>query len=255
MRLSRSWVAVATVLLMSACGGGSTAPPSPPGLPPDPPPVAVPEPSASAPSARPQLTWTYTFLTGRQGSVGWTVKVPMFAGPAVSAVVNRRVRASAQSAIKVAVAEGRDDQGERRTLSGEGEVAVNDGRTVQVRLSFTDNLAGTAHPIYSVATTALQAATGAPLTLDTVFTDKRAALRTLKPLILRAARAAGEEVSEPAGLAPRDVNWAAWQTSAFGMSFDFQDYQLGGHGLRRYTVPWIDVRPLLHPEARTLLEP
>ena len=38
------------------------------------------------------------------------------------------------------------------------------------------------------------------------------------------------------------------------MSFDFQDYQLGGHGLRRYTVPWIDVRPLLRPEARELLD-
>ena len=131
---------------------------------------------------------------------------------------------------------------------------MNDGRTVQVRLSFADGLAGTAHPIYSVSTTVLRADTAAPLTLDTVFTDKRAALRRLKPLILRAAKAAGEEVTEPVGLAPKDGNWAAWQTSAFGMSFDFEDYQLGGHGLRRYIIPWIDVRPLLRPEARKLLD-
>ena len=244
----RAWAAAATVLLVSACGGAPTAE----GPASSPPPVGRPEPSPT-PSARPPLTWTYTFLTGRQGSVRWKVKVPMFAGSPVAKPVNRRVRASAQSAIQVAVAEGRDDQGERRTLTGEGEVTVNDGRTVQVRISYSDNLAGTAHPILSVRTTALRAESGTPLTLDTVFTDKRAAMRTLKPLILRAAQAAGEDVTEPSGLAARDVNWSAWQTSAFGMSFDFQDYQLGGHGLRRYTVPWIDVRPLLRPDARELL--
>jgi hypothetical protein len=39
------------------------------------------------------------------------------------------------------------------------------------------------------------------------------------------------------------------------MRFSFQDYQLGGHGVRRYTVPWRTVRPLLSDEGTGLLDP
>ena len=139
----RAGVAAAAVLLVSACGGDrlQRAPA------PSPPPVARPraEPVDSAEPAAADLDLHLPDRPPGQRSLedqGSEVCGARRSRPPV----NRRVRASAQSAIKVAVAEGRDDQGERRTLTGEGEVTVNDGRTVQVRVSFSDNLRGDGSP-------------------------------------------------------------------------------------------------------------
>jgi hypothetical protein len=73
--------------------------------------------------------------------------------------------------------------------------------------------------------------------------------------VKRIAAKAGQPVTEPDGLAPRAENWAAWQSTRKGFQVHFQDYQLGGHGLRSYTVPWKAVTPLLSAKAKALLAP
>lgn len=40
-----------------------------------------------------------------------------------------------------------------------------------------------------------------------------------------------------------------------GMTFQFGDYQLGGHGLRAYTVPWSQARLVLSEHGENLLGP
>src|SRR6476620_3373386 len=92
--------------------------------------------SPSAPSSTAPLTVTQTDLTGRSGSASWRVRIPVFAGSDAVAEINRRVRAKAQDAIAAARQEAKDDNGEHRTLTGENVVTTNDGRTVQVAMSF-----------------------------------------------------------------------------------------------------------------------
>ena len=134
-------------------------------------------------------------------------------------------------------------------------MTTNDGRTVQVACSFTDNLAGTAHPTYAVSTTVVTSLAGDPVVLADVFLDEQAAFTALARDVTRIAKAKDEQVTDPSGLAPKEKNWAAWQTTSLGMGFSFQDYQLGGHGLRAYTVPWATVRPLMSDSAKALLAP
>ncbi|MBF5081138.1 hypothetical protein [Quadrisphaera sp. INWT6] len=59
--------------------------------------------------------------------------------------------------------------------------------------------------------------------------------------------AEGTGVSETSGLASTTDDWAAWQTTADAVEFEFQDDQLDGHGLRSCTVPWSEVTPHLTP--------
>ncbi|MET1007854.1 MAG: hypothetical protein ABWX96_20050 [Propionibacteriaceae bacterium] len=178
----------------------------------------------------------------------------MFKG-AAAAEINRRVRASADDRISLAKLQARHDGGDKRSLDGSSTVTQNDGRTVQVAIVFVNYLAGTAHPDDWVNTTAVRTTSGRPVTLDQVFPDERAAYQKLAPVIRRLAKAQRQPVTESDGLDPQRANWAAWQTTRAGMIFYFQDYQLGGHGLRAYTVPWSVVRPLMSTSARKLLAP
>jgi hypothetical protein len=194
-------------------------------------------------------------LKGRRGSVRWDLAVPQFSGASSAAAVNRHVRASAQDAIDRAVAESRHDGGAERTVGGKGQVSTSDRRTVQVELSWADYLAGTAHPSDYVATTVVTTDAGKPVLLGEVLGDERSALVTLGRAVRSLAARKGEDVTEPDGLAPRARNFANWQTTRSGMRFTFGDYQLGGHGLRSYTVPWKTVRPLLSAYGTGLLDP
>jgi hypothetical protein len=189
-------------------------------------------------------------LKGRDHTLDYDVAIPVFSG-AGSAAVNARVVASARSTIAAAA----KDRSAHHTLGGTGRVTTNDGRTVQVVLEYADYFDGAAHPTDTVATVALVAGTGAPITLADVFPRKKAAFRALAAEVKRLAKAADEPVTEPSGLAPRSANWAAWQSKRSGFVVHFQDYQLGGHGLRSYTVPWKVVTPLLSSEAKRLLAP
>ena len=83
-----------------------------------------------------------------------------------------------------------------------------------------------------------------------MLADEPSALRT----IATAVRKQSGPV-EGDGLAPKEKNFAAWQTTRAGMRFAFQDYQLGGHGLRSYTIGWSTVRPLLSAYGTGLLDP
>lgn len=181
------------------------------------------------------------------------IELPVFDGSGAEAV-NRRVRTSARHAVAQSVAQVRsgDDQ---RTLSGRGRVTTNDGRTVQVRFELDDYLQGTAHPTYYVRTVVVTVPAGKPVTLDHVFPDKNAAFRALAAEVRTLAASDGDGVIDPDGLAPRESNWAAWQTTEKGVAFSFGDYQLGGHGLREYTVPWPAVRPFMSAKAYELLGP
>jgi hypothetical protein len=189
-------------------------------------------------------------LKGTDHRLDYDVAIPVFSG-AGAAAVNRRVAASARSTIAAAA----KDRSAHHTLGGVGRVTTNDGRTVQVVIEYADYFDGAAHPTDTVSTVALVAGTGAPITLSEVFPRKTAAFRALAAEVKRIAAAAGEPVTEPDGLAPRTANWAAWQSKRSGFVVHFQDYQLGGHGLRSYTVPWKVVTPLLSAKAKRLLAP
>ena len=189
-------------------------------------------------------------LKGERESVYWDVAVPQFSGAPSAAAVNRHVRASAQDAINLGLHEGEGDAGYRRDVQGRATVTTSDRRTVQVELRWGDYLAGTAHPTDHVATTVVTTAEGRPLRLRDVLADEPSALRAIAKAIKPMAKP-----SDPSGLAPKEKNFAAWQTTRDGMRFSFQDYQLGGHGLRSYTVPWRTIRPLLSDEGTGLLDP
>ena len=60
---------------------------------------------------------------------------------------------------------------------------------------------------------------------------------------------------DPAGLAPRLELWANWQTTEEGITFSFDDGQLGGRGIRSYTVPWSSARLVLSEYGEALLAP
>ena len=245
----------------SAAGPPTTALPSPAE-----PTPALPSVSLGVPAGKPSSPGPHScfdrvldarevHLKGRRGSVSWDLAVPEFSGATSAAAINRHVRASAQDAIDRAVAEGWNDGGNRRTVTGRGTVSTSDRRTVQVELRWADYLAGTAHPTDSVATTVVTTDRGRPVLLPEVLADEHDALVTLGRAVRSIAAKKGEGVTDPAGLAPRGKNFAAWQTSRSGMRFSFQDYQLGGHGLRSYTVPWKTVTPLLSAYGTGLLDP
>ena len=115
-------------------------------------------------------------------------------------------------------------------------------------------MVGTAHPTLYVTTTVVDLARTRPVLLSQVVQNPPDGLRFLKAEVIKAARRKGEPV-ETAGLAPKLANWANWQTSAKGMTFHFNDYQLGGHGLRTYTVPWPRARLVLSVYGEKLLLP
>ncbi len=195
-------------------------------------------------------------LTGTRGGLTWDVTVPAFAGSgAAVAAVNSRVETSVTSTVNASVEQNGGDDTSPHRLEGEGAVTTNDGRTVQVVIPMDDYYEGAAHPTGVVNTVVLVAATGEPVTLDQLFTDQSAALTAFGKEVAAQADAEGVPVTEASGLAPTTDNWAAWQTTGDGMEFWFQDYQLGGHGVRSCTVPWDVVSPHLSPYATALLAP
>ncbi|GAA0323449.1 hypothetical protein [Kineococcus aurantiacus] len=214
-------------------------------------PPAPASPAATTPTT---LSWTDTHLTGSDGSLTWDVVVPRAAGAPIADELNRRVTASAQDVVDAARATVQAGD-PPRTLTGQGTVTTDDGRTAQVLLEVVDSTEGTAHPTTTVASTVLDVQRARPLTLDLVFTDPPAAFTQLAPVVEDLAAAQGEPVTTPEGLTPEEANWATWQSGPEGIAFSFQDYQLGGHGVRRYVVPWEQVEPLLTAEARELLAP
>ena len=195
-----------------------------------------------------------TRLRGRSADARWDVAVPVFSGAPAAAEANRRVRAAADDLIAQVRREAGGDSGVRRTLTGDGRVGTNDGRTVQVVITFVDDLAGTAHPALYVTTTVVDVGRVRPVLLSQVVQDPPEGLRFLRTEVLRAARRKGDTVDAD-GLAPELVNWANWQTTRDGMTFHFNDYQLGGFGLRSYSVPWKRARLILSAYGEKLLLP
>lgn len=266
-----------SVLLLAACGGGSadasgprtTAPLS----------TVTPEASTAATSASassssaspsssssaparavtvvaPLTPGPVKHLQGTKGGFTWDISVPTFSGSSAAvAEVNRRIQASAGSAITGSATENGDDPESKHQLAGEASLTTNDGRTVQVDIPMADYFEGAAHPTDVDNTVVLVAATGAPVTLDQLFTDQKKALQAFAPVVVQQAKADGFDVSGSDGLAPTAANWSAWQTDSQGMTFTFQDYQLGPHGMPQYTVPWTTVTPYLTPYAKALLAP
>ncbi|GAB7192624.1 hypothetical protein NUM3379_33330 [Kineococcus sp. NUM-3379] len=246
---------VALACVLAGCGQGPGAVPAETvtvTAPATPTATATPTPTGTpGTTGTPAPAATTTSLRGSAGSFTWDVRVPRF--PGRPAEVDRRVRTSAQHAVDEARASVRAGDAPRR-LEGTGTVTTDDGRTVQVRYGLTDFTEGTAHPTGSVRTVALRADDGSPITLGELFQDEGSALSTLAMEVERLAGERGEDV-EAAGLAPDPENWGAWQTTPEGMAVSFQDFQLGGHGVREYTVSWDVLEELVTPEAYDLLGP
>lgn len=212
-------------------------------------------PTVAAPTSRPNddgLQSRDKTIRGTSASASWEVTIPEFSGSSVATEVNRRVRAAADGLIAQVKREAKGDGGVRRTLTGDGTVVTNDGRTAQVTIIFVDFLAGTAHPANYVTTTVVDVRTARPVLLTQVVQNPPEGLRYLKGQVVKVAKKKGEPVDE-AGLAPKVANWANWQSTPDGLTFYFPDYQLGGYGLREYTVPWKAAELVLSDYGRTLL--
>ena len=178
----------------------------------------------------------------------------MFSGPAVAAEANRRVRAAANDLIAQVRREAKDDHGVKRTLTGTGTVTTNDGRTVQVTILFTDYLAGTARPARTSPRPSSTSARARPVLLTQVIQNPPRGSGSCGTEVIKVAKKKGEQV-DAAGLAPRVANWANWQSSPAGLTFHFAEYQLGGAGIRSYTVPWSRARLVLSAYGEKLLAP
>ena len=237
----------------------ATPPTGGPGLPsisisgfPSQPPSLTPTPTATASRAGRGLAFTTTRIRGRAASASWDIAIPLFSGPPVAGEVNRRVRAAANDLVAQVRREARGDDGVKRTLTGTGEVGTNDGRTVQVMIQFADFLAGTARPASYVTTTVVDVRRARPVLLTQVIQNPADGLRFLGTEVTKAAKKKGEPV-ESKGLAPRVANYANWQSSPAGLTFYFPEYQLGGAGIRAYTVPWSRARLVLSAYGEKLL--
>jgi hypothetical protein len=217
-------------------------------------PSRAPTPSPTATATRPGkgLPFTTSRIRGRAASASWDIAIPVFSGPAVAGEVNRRVRAAANDLVAQVRREARQDDGVKRTLTGTGTVGTNDGRTVQVRIEFTDFLAGTARPALFVTTTVVDVRRSRPVLLNQVIQNPADGLRFLGTEVTRVARKKGDDV-DAEGLAPRTANFANWQSSPAGLTFYFPEYQLGGAGIRSYTVPWSRARLVLSAYGEKLL--
>ncbi len=214
-------------------------------------------PTVIVPSAEPdgkgQQVGT-TRIRGRSTTASWDITVPVFSGGRAAAEATRRVRAAADGLIAQVRREEKDDAGAERMLTGEGTVVTNDDRTVQVTIMFVDFLAGTAHPSLYVTTTVVDVAEVRPVLLRQVIQNPPEGLRFLREQVVKVAKAEGDTV-DPAGLAPRLELWANWQTTEEGITFSFDDGQLGGRGIRSYTVPWSSARLVLSEYGEALLAP
>ena len=215
-------------------------------------PTPVPPPTATSARASKGLPVSQTTIRGRAASASWDVAVPVFSGPPVAAEANRRVRAAVNDLIGRVRREARDDGGVKRTLTGSSTVPTNDGRTVQVVILYTDYLQGTARPASFVTTTVVDIRRLRPVLLTQVIQNPPEALRFLRSEVIQVAKRKGEEV-DTAGLAPKVANWANWHTSPAGLTFSFPEYQLGGAGIRSYTVPWSRARLVLSAYGERLL--
>jgi hypothetical protein len=91
-----------------------------------------------------------------------------------------------------------------------------------------------------------------PVLLTQVVQNPAEGLRFLGTEVTRVARKQGDQV-DAEGLAPRVANFANWQSSPAGLTFLFREYQLGGAGVRSYTVPWARARLVLSDYGEKLL--
>jgi hypothetical protein len=170
----------------------------------------------------------------------------------VAGEANRRVRAAVNDLIARVRREARDDRGVQRTLTGSSTVPSNDGRTVQVVILYTDYLRGTAHPVAYVTTTVVDIKRVRPVLLSQVIQNPPDGLRFFRTEVIKIAKRKDEQV-ETSGLAPKVANWANWSSSRAGLTFHFPAYQLGGPGIRSYTVPWSRARLVLSAYGEKLL--
>lgn len=233
MPLPRTFAAIAAAVLLSLT------------------PVAATGAQAATPTGL-HVTHPHRHLEGRMGDLSYDVTYPVFGGSSAAATIDRRVRASAQATI---TSTAKEPGGGHHTLTGVSTVTPLDGRTVQVITEYADAYDGAAHPLDTVETVALVARTGKPITLATLFPKQHHAFTVLAKAVRGLATSAKQPITDPSGLAPRASNWAAWQSITAGFQISFQDYQLGGHGLRQYTVPWSVVTPLLSTRAKALIAP
>jgi hypothetical protein len=211
-------------------------------------------PSATATGNPRGMAVSRTRIRGRSASASWDVTIPVFSGTAAAAEANRRVRAAANDLIAMVRREAAADRGMKRSLTGTGAVGTNDGRTVQVTILFTDYLAGTAHPASFVTTTVIDVRRVRPVLLTQVIQNPPEGLRFLRTEVGKLAKARREPVRS-SGLTPKVANWANWQSSPAGLTFLFEEGQLGGTGIRSYTVPWPRARLVLTAYGARLLPP
>ncbi|MFN8074608.1 MAG: hypothetical protein U0Q15_04190 [Kineosporiaceae bacterium] len=220
--------------------------------------TASPTASRTAAVARPLTATLGQHLRGSRGTYRWDLTYPSFSGGPAAAEADRRMSATLDTAVAAwadgVTAPGEPASTDPRELTGQAEVTVNDGRTLQVRLGTYHYVQGAAHGISSTYTLALDvtATPAKPLLLRGLLRDPAAAYAAFRREVTRQAAADGAVV-EGDGVSAKDANWAAWQSGPKGLTFFFGSYQLGAFPAADYTVPWSVARPLLTPDAARLL--
>jgi hypothetical protein len=105
-----------------------------------------------------------------------------------------------------------------------------------------------------VTTTVVDVRRSRPVLLTQVVDNPPEGLRFLRTEVVKVAKTKSEAV-DTAGLAPKIANRANWQSSPKGLTFHFPEYQLGGAGIRSYTVPWSRARLVLSAYGEQVLAP
>ena len=180
----------------------------------------------------------------------WTVDYHRIEGgdPAVAAAINQVIDAEARG--QVATYEPSATKTQPWVFHSTG---VPSFRPITISEVFTGeyNTDMPNMPFYAVATRVFDSRSGALITWDNLFTDKRAGLARLSeqtqaiiPTVYAAPRPGvwqfGNEV------APIDINFKYWIPTADGIELHFPDYQFG-RGLAVITVPWNAVADLINP--------
>lgn len=112
-------------------------------------------------------------------------------------------------------------------------------------------------PLETVSTVVFDTRSGALITWDNIFRDRRAGLTRLAE---QTAAILPTKYAEPhpgrwqssGALAPIDINFKYWIPTAGGIELHFPDHQFG-RGLKVITVPWAQVADLIAPEFLPLM--
>lgn len=219
--------------------------------------VGWPGPAAVPTAHAEELATTPATISGTSpdGLGAWTVNYQRVAGgdPALTTAINDIIDAKAMEGVQRATWDGSTKRPWTYDADGKlffGPITVSELFTSQY------NTAEPNMPMQSVAGVVCDRRSGAPITWENVFVDKRAGLSRLGDVTAETMTAAAppdrvRDWRRQGAFAPLDINFKAWTPSPGGIDLHFPEFQFG-RGLKVVTVPWAKLADLVRPEFANL---